>query len=150
MIISHHKKKIENIFSILQNYAEDVEPFSNKSIRLVAAVAHKYDIVALGSAKRKTHPMQAKYGESENHIHLHAEIDAMQRAIRGNRVELSRCSIFVLRLKHWKELGWGNARPCRGCQGAIKAFNMIRVYSIDSENKLIWQEETLNDDIHQY
>ena len=145
----HHRKKIENIFSVLQNYAEDVEPVSNKAIRLVAAVSHKYVIVSLGSARRKTHPMQAKFSENENHIYLHAEIDAIQRAIRNNRVDLSRCDIFVLRLKQWKDSrhnsfnqGWGNARPCVGCQDAIRAFDMNRVYySVDSENKLIWREE---------
>lgn len=143
-------KKIEMIFNILKNYSEDVKPVSNKSIRLVAAITHKYNVISLGCAKRKTHPMQAKYSETENHVFLHAEIDAMQRAIRLDKIELWKCELFVLRVKQWKESdcnrfiqGWGNARPCEGCQGAIRAFGIKEIYHTeDSKNKLIWSKET--------
>ena len=126
------KNRNLKIFNTLARFAEVIEPVGR--IRLTAAiVSPKGDVVSIGIASRKTHPLQRRFQKNKHCIYLHAEIDAIRRAIQKG-TDLSQCSLYVCRIKQWelknkkKVLGWGNACPCKGCQAAIKFYNIKRVY----------------------
>lgn len=78
----------------------------------------------VGFNQRKTHPLQAKFGRTEHHIHLHAEIDALRWALKaGEKVEGS--SLYVARV--YKNGNVGLAKPCEGCQDALMHFGIKNV-----------------------
>jgi tRNA(Arg) A34 adenosine deaminase TadA len=88
-----------------------------------------------GYGQKKTHPFQKKFGRTEEHIYLHAEIDAIKNWLTGsqyfgNRLEeLTYCELYVMRVKKVKGV-WitGLSIPCAGCIGAIDAFGIEEVY----------------------
>lgn len=131
------KNKCLKVFTLLSQIAEITQPVGR--VRLVAAIVNsKSEIISLGSASRKTHPIQKKYQKNKECIFLHAETDAIRRALQKG-VDLSQCSLYVCRIKFWeinrklKVLGFGNAKPCEGCQKAIENFEFKNVfYTIDS------------------
>lgn len=107
--------------------------------RIVALLVCK-NLLAWGQNSSKTHPLQAQYGKNDEAIHLHAEIDAIRSMLRlMDPEELSRCTLYIARAK-WdsgdlkkKRMVFGEARPCAGCQSAIKAFRIKRVvYTTDA------------------
>lgn len=97
-----------------------------RSSRHAAAIICKGKIISIGHNKYKTHPMMLKYGKNDKSIYLHAEIDAIIKAINLHGTEfLKECNIFVLRID--KLGGIGKSRPCSGCTRAIKAFKIKRM-----------------------
>lgn len=136
------------IFNILARVAEAIEPVGR--IRLTSAiVSPKGEIVAIGVASKKTHPLQMKFQKNKNCIFLHAEIDAIQRSIK-KKIDLSQCSLYVCRIKQYelknkrRVLGFGNAYPCEGCQSAIKYFNIKKVYYTADTIELSWVKMEFN------
>lgn len=105
--------------------------------RVVALLVFK-NITAWGQNSGKTHPLQAQYGRNEEAIYLHAEIDAIRNMLRQlDPDDLKRCTMYVARAKYVdgtkREMVFGEAKPCSGCQGAIKAFRIKKVvYTTDS------------------
>lgn len=100
--------------------------------RLAAAVVIRNEIVAVGFNKRKTHPFQARYGADEHKVYLHAETDAINRALKYcSKEELSRASLYVARVKYKNGLSrqavWAQSKPCIGCQKAINSFGIRNV-----------------------
>ncbi|NJO63611.1 MAG: hypothetical protein HC836_37110 [Richelia sp. RM2_1_2] len=99
--------------------------------RVVALLVYK-NMLAWGQNSNKTHPLQAQYGKNDEAIYLHAEIDAIRSMLRlMDPDDLRHCTLYVARAK-WnngdkKKMLFGEARPCEGCQGAIKAFRIKRV-----------------------
>lgn len=111
-------------FQILEKVAEAVDPVANH--RLAAALVHKNSIVSIGFNKKKTHPFQRQYAKNEDAIYLHAEIDCIVNALRSiDEDDMSKYSLYVLRAK---KDGNGLAKPCDGCQRAIAAMGIKRVY----------------------
>jgi tRNA(Arg) A34 adenosine deaminase TadA len=91
--------------------------------RHVAIVYHKNNPVVVGFNRAKTHPLQLKYSQNQNKLHLHAEIDAIARATRLDTV-FEKCDLFVGRLAK------GAIRescPCPSCWSAIEAFGFRSV-----------------------
>lgn len=119
------------IFKKLETTAEEAEII--QSSRHAAAVVHKGKIISIGVSKLKTHPLMCKFQNNEKRIYLHAEIDAIVKAINkfGNDF-LSSCDLYVLRLTRGNHIGI--SRPCPGCERAIKAFKFKNVYWTDSQN----------------
>lgn len=127
------------ILNTLSKVAEAVEPPCN-GYKLASAIVYNGDILAIGTNSRKTHPMQAKYGDytvkAEFSIFLHAEMDCIIRAKKHRfNCDLSKASLYVVRIKYVHKLasqitgirGWGLSRPCAACSKAIKEIGITTV-----------------------
>ena len=115
-------------FHILEKVAEAIEPVANH--RLAASLIHKNNIISIGFNKKKTHPFQRQYAKNEDAIYLHAEIDCIINAMRNGEEDMSKYSLYVLRAK---KDGNGLAKPCEGCQRAIAAMGIKKVYYTTDE-----------------
>jgi deoxycytidylate deaminase len=116
--------KNENIFNLLLTQAKTSDFTSH---RHSAAIVYKKKVLSIGCNQIKTHPLMLKYQTDEHKIHLHAEIDAIIKAINLHGSEiLKRCELYVLRLTGGGNVG--HSKPCRGCQKAIDAFGFKGVY----------------------
>lgn len=123
MFVRAHKNN--RIESWLINTAVSNEVFSGS--RHAAAIVHKKRVVSTGTNRKKTHPLMLEYGRNDKSIFLHAEIDAIVKAINMHGVEfLKDCSLYVLRISKDEKLM--PSKPCKGCQRAIKAFGIKNVY----------------------
>ena len=98
--------------------------------KMAAAIVKRNRVLTYGINRYKTHPLQAKYSRNVHATHLHAEIDAFQRALREYTLEdLDGCTLFVVRVRKNGMLAM--ARPCSGCMPALRTFGMARmVYSV--------------------
>ena len=119
--------------------ARDLNKFSGA--RVMALLMYKNtNVLAWGQNQEKTHPLQAQYAKNEEAIYLHAEIDALRNMLRHlDPDDLRHCTLYVARAKYIngmkKEMIYGNAKPCSGCQAAIKAFQIKRVvYTTDNQD----------------
>ena len=125
------KKNIE----LLARLAETVEPV--RKARLAASIVISNDVVSFGINQLKSHPLQSRFGKNEDSIYLHAEIDAIKNALRHINVEdLEKATLYITRVKFdsWEKrnLIYGLAKPCSGCQRAILTFGISRVvYTLD-------------------
>lgn len=105
--------------------------------RLAAALVHRNKILSVGINRRKTDPMQAKFGKNKDSIFLHAEINCIKNALKEFDVEDIRGStLYVCRVKgqdsRSKKRVWGLAKPCEGCSRAIAEFGIKNVvYTTD-------------------
>ena len=120
------KIKNENIFNLLLANAETVTD-DLKSHRHAALLTYKGKVLSVGKNQRKTHPMMLKYQTNEKKVYLHAEIDAIIKTINAHGTDiLRRCELYVLRVTGGGNIG--HSKPCPGCQKAIDAFEIKKVY----------------------
>lgn len=108
---------------------------SNERAKLAAAVVVDNEIVGLGVNRMKTHPMQAMFRKNNHAIYIHAEIDAIAKAVKALRTkDLSRATLYIARVKKDRKDNWvdGLAKPCKGCMQAIASFGI---------KKVIWTED---------
>lgn len=122
----HFNTEIKNdsIFNLLLASAETVDL---KSHRHAAAISYKGKVLSVGKNQKKTHPMMLKYQTDDHKIYLHAEIDAIIKTINAHGTDiLRRCELYVLRLTGGGNVGY--SKPCRGCQKAIDAFGIKKVF----------------------
>lgn len=100
---------------------------------LVARIYYKNTRISEGYNQKKSHPFQARFSSNEHAIFLHAETDAIRKALAVLNVStLPNCVLYVARAK-WenekkKNLIQGMAKPCEGCQKAIATFGIRTVY----------------------
>lgn len=107
-------------------FAQEKDP-EIRTVRICAAVVHKHkDIIALGFPRRKTHTLMQTYSKNHNAIFLHAEIDALTRAIRvfgSPTFDDRQFSLYVARIKRRgsQDLTYtmGLSKPCAGCMNFI-------------------------------
>lgn len=113
--------------------AQDVAPVSRA--RIVAALVYKNKIISYGTNVNKTHPMAAKYCKHPEAQFLHAEPACIKNALRTYDMSIiSKSTLYIARAKLDREFEFvvGMAKPCKGCEGAIKAFNIKKVvYTTD-------------------
>lgn len=128
----------DKMFQELKLIAQDLTPVGQA--RIAAALVVKRDVLAYGTNKSKTHPMQKKYGRNIHSICLHAEIDCIRNALMRHKDPeiLKKATLYIVRAKKKKnnDKGYvfGLAKPCEGCQRAIEAFGIKRViYSIEEK-----------------
>jgi deoxycytidylate deaminase len=107
-------------FNMLEKIADAVEPVGRQ--RLAACIVRGKRIVSIGVNKKKTHPIQMKFASHPEALYLHAEIDAIVNA----REDVRGADMYVLRKMNNGQCGM--AKPCEGCQRAIKFFGIRRVY----------------------
>src|ERR1700740_1935629 len=127
----------EKIFGLLQTVATDVETVTRS--KHAAALVHKNTILAIVSNRGITHPFQKRFsmqaedavGRGYDHaIWIHAELDAINKAVKRHGTELvERSSLYVLRVKYadnkCSKIVRAMSKPCEhGCQQAIAAFGI--------------------------
>jgi deoxycytidylate deaminase len=109
-----------------------IKPLGRNNISRFACVLDNSWVQHTGFNSYKTHPLQKKFGSNSESIHIHAELDAIIKAIRweasqaGARykdiTDLSKYRLSVARV-----LNDGTpsiAKPCSGCLKAIASFNI--------------------------
>lgn len=121
----------ERIFDLLETLAVDVETVTRS--KHACAIVYGNKILSVGTNRGITHPIQKKYASHETAIWVHAEIDAIAKATRRYGPELlQKSSLYVLRLRyengHPRKQVRGQSKPCIGCQGAINAFRIKKVF----------------------
>lgn len=108
--------------------------------RVAAALYDKKRFICSATASKKTHTLQKKFSKHPEAIYLHAEINAIRKALlQYNSEYLQHMTLYIARLKYTsdKEECHGLAAPCKGCLQAIEAFNIKRVvYTTDTVNVL--------------
>ena len=115
----------------LKNLAEDIDPTANA--RVVSAIFVAGKEIAIGVNISKSHPFQGQYSKHPEAILLHAEISAIRNALkRIDKEDLERATIYVARAKYASpaksHMVAGLVRPCSGCQRALEAFKIKRVF----------------------
>jgi len=128
--------------SILDNlFQKSISIQKCANARITAAVVLKNTIIAEGNNSLKTHPFQKKYGKNCDSIHLHAEVDAVIKALKVISVDdIAKCDLYIARSKQSKKRGnfhWGLAKPCDGCKRMIAAMNIKSVYYTTNEDGVI-------------
>lgn len=92
-------------------------------------------IISIGWAQYKTHPRMLEFQDRTERVYLHAEIDAINKAISKYGTSLlSEADLYVVRLSKGKTIG--NSKPCEGCQKAIDAFGIKNV---------VWSEREIDE-----
>lgn len=125
----------QNIINTLIKVAEANDEYS--SAKLASAIVLGNKIISIGINRKKTDPLQAKYGKNDQAIYLHAELHAIKNALREISVEeLNKCTLYVVRVKrpnpNSNKYVFGMAKPCCGCHRAIVEFGIKNVvYTTD-------------------
>ena len=137
-------RRYRDTIALLQTIIKVVDDNSDEFFtkqKLAAAVVYKNKVISIGFNQYKTHTLQKKFSRNDRCIYLHAEVHAIQRALRFlTEKEFRRSCIFVSRIKFREpgrpEIISGIARPCEGCQKAMKFHKIPKaIYSLDdSEN----------------
>lgn len=85
--------------------------------------------IAFGQNMNKTHPMQKRFGKNPEAIYMHSEINCLTNFLRFNSPDdLRAATLYVGRVSgHANDLRIGLAKPCAGCQKAIKKYGIKRV-----------------------
>lgn len=122
----------ERIFETLERTAIDSNGLAGR-FKMSCAIVYRKNIITIGVNSYKTHPIMNEYGVNDNAIYLHAEIDAINKALKlVSEEQLSKCDLYVLRVK--REDGFnsawirGLAKPCDGCMKAIHRFKIKKVF----------------------
>lgn len=136
--------KIQKIMIMLGALAEQAPKVAN--VQMASAIVYRHDIISVGIAEKKTHPLQNKYKKCKDSIFLHSEINSLRKALRILTLEeLAKSTLLIARVKKYGDkephrLGWGLAKPCSGCMSAIEAFHLERVYYTLDSMELTWEE----------
>ena len=120
----------ERIFEILERTAIDSEGLAGR-FKMASAIVYRKNIITIGTNSYKTHPIMNEYGVTESSIYLHAEIDALNKALKFLKEDqLSKCDLYVLRVKRDDNYAWirGLAKPCDGCMKAIHKYKIKKVF----------------------
>jgi tRNA(Arg) A34 adenosine deaminase TadA len=89
--------------------------------KMAAVLTNGRDIY-VGYNQWKTHPMQARFAKCPESIFIHAEIDALVKAVRGGVQDFSGYDMYVARVLKTGQIGL--AQPCTGCYKAISHFGV--------------------------
>ena len=121
------------IVSMLTRLAIDNPGIRNQQFKFGAGVVLKNNLISTGVNSYKTHPLMAQWGQNEDSICLHAEIDAIKNALRLiTPSQLTKCDMYIVRVKrpspNSKNWVHGLAKPCKGCRRAIVSFGLKNVY----------------------
>jgi|SRR5882672_1983375 len=147
--ILHYQFYVKNTHNVqVSTNTVDVEIYNSLRQECVNPRNHKisgrhicaclYDkrgkVVAAGiNSFSKTHPLQEKFGNSSHKIFLHAEIDAVVKALR-KKDDLSNLNLAIARV--CRDGADGQAFPCDGCIDALKFYGVESVTYFDEERGL--------------
>jgi deoxycytidylate deaminase len=111
--------------------------------RMAAVIVFKNEVISIGYNQRKSHPFQKQFSQSDLKICLHAETDALRKALKIlDCKEISKTRIYIARVL--KNDSIAKAKPCTICQNALNAYG-IQAYWTDRElthddNRVGWKE----------
>ena len=97
------------------------------SSKHASCIVHKKRILSFGWNKKKSHPICVEHQDNPERIFLHAEMDAIVRAVNlyGSDI-LSDSDLYVLRVTKGGRLGY--SKPCNGCMSVIRSFKIRNVF----------------------
>ena len=118
--MSRHEKRLLDLLTI----ADDLSDFDKHKHAASIFIGNR--LVAIGVNQLKSHPLQKKFGMSDESIYLHAEVDAIRNALKKvSPLDLKKATMYVAKSKS------GAARmskPCTGCQKAIIHFGIPNIF----------------------
>lgn len=130
-------KTNQAVLSLLLDYVGHEPKVANA--RIASCVNFPYPTYTAFNSL-KTHPLQARWKDREQRIHLHAEIGAIIKYARGNFTNLKDQSLYVARLNSF---GAAMAFPCEGCLGAIDEFGIHEVIYTRSPTTFgVWRRDS--------
>lgn len=105
--------------------------------KVAAAIYKNKSLIAYGFNRYKTHPVQQLYAKHPKACYIHAEIDAIIKALkRISSEDFRNCDLYVARSKKDSPKGKyvpALAKPCIGCTRAIMAFGFKSVFYTENE-----------------
>ena len=125
------RKRDQKILDFLSKTAEAADHVGIRA-KLAAAIVIKNEVISVGFNRRKTHPFQVQFQANDKQIFLHAETDAINRALKYiTKEELRKATLYVARVKYKdsrsKHAIWAESKPCVGCQKAILSYGITTV-----------------------
>jgi deoxycytidylate deaminase len=94
---------------------------------MAAVIASRKRIIAVGYNNIRSHPFQKMHSRCEHKIALHAEMDAINKALKIIPEEqLKRTEIYVARIL--KNGSPAKAKPCTYCQAALDSYGIQSAY----------------------
>lgn len=105
-------------------------PGTKGKFKVAAGIVFRRHLIATGVNSYKTHPMMLNGDYREHQIYLHAEADAIRRALRLlTQEQLTKASLYVVRVKKSTSGAYveAMAKPCAGCMGLINQYNLAEV-----------------------
>lgn len=93
--------------------------------KLAAALTKGRFLLGTGVNLAKSHPLQARFADRPDRLWLHAEMDALRKALREYGDKIEGATMWVARAK--KNGQAGMACPCKGCQSALRFFGVKEV-----------------------
>ena len=118
--------------TILDKTVEYAKGNSTQLPQMAATIVIKNEIVSVGFNQKRTHPFQKLMSGDENKIHIHAEMDALNKALKViKREDLKKATMFVARVL--KNGCKAKAKPCMYCAKALERFNLSAVYWTEYE-----------------
>lgn len=123
-----HKTRLTNMVNrMIQHPQEGACGFF-----VMAEIWRRGKLISTGYNSMKSHPLQKRYARHYSAIHMHAEIDAVRRALHDVEPhQLTKCTLYVARIKRVSRKGpfvRALAKPCCGCMGMILAYDFKEVY----------------------
>lgn len=129
--------KILEIYNVLFKMASGMESAANA--RIATGIFMRNKIISFGFNCKKTHPFQSRFGKNAECIYLHSEIAAIKNALKEIDVDdFKKCNIYICRVKKNMPKGYfipGLAKPCTGCQRALRTFELKNVYYSQDEKE---------------
>ena len=112
---------------------------SHPNVWMASALVHRNKVISYGLNSMKSNPFQKRYGKNEFAIYKHAEVDAIQNALKMKFEKFDGSMLYVARIKYEntekKNFISGLAMPCSGCLRCIKEYGIKAViYTINDEN----------------
>ncbi|AGS80967.1 hypothetical protein [Caulobacter phage Cr30] len=124
------------MIEMLKAIATDVAPVG--ASRHAAAIVYRGEILSIGVNNHTAHPFQKKFSKHEDAIFLHAETDAIRKAIKKHGADiLEKSTLYVARMKYTDtkktKMVQGMSRPCIGCARCASTFGIKNVYYTTDE-----------------
>lgn len=116
---SRHLRILEELQEIA------VQKAGMKGFRVAAGLVLRNRIISVGWNRTKSHPFQRRHTKHPEAIYSHAETMAIHEATKRHFVDLSRATLYVVRVSAKGERAL--ARPCVGCLDAITDYDIPRV-----------------------
>jgi tRNA(Arg) A34 adenosine deaminase TadA len=125
------EKRINRNMELALQIAEATPVFG--AAKVGAVLTYKNEVISVGFNSDKKHTVATIYSRNKEAIYPHAEIMAIHNASKKLDIkDFRHCTLYVARVKREsaKSKGFvkGMAKPCSGCEKAIKAFGIKRVY----------------------
>ncbi len=114
----------------------DLEFVDRRSrVKLLSAIYYKNSIISVAQNELKSHPLQSKHSSKDCLETLHAEVNAIRKALKIIQVDtLRHVNLYVARIRdgdgpiRFDQPEWGLCKPCTTCQNVLDAFDIGNVF----------------------